>query len=157
LALTRQHLPTTTSPRRRWWELGRAHAVVAATLSAILIFPVLGVQAAAAADPLVFALIEVSKTATPAAPTALIPGENVTFDIEVSCSSTQTDCVNMKLTDAMPAPLALVAVSASPAYTSQITGNQFVLTFTNPLDVGGIGLRSDPGDSRCSAGRRCEL
>ena len=97
---------------------------------------------AANADDLVFALIEIDKSATPAPPDAAIPGEEVTFNIDVSCSSTQTDCINMKLTDAMPAPLQIVSVSNSPSYSQVITGNSFVLTFTTPLAEGGIGLEA---------------
>ncbi|MDP3209280.1 MAG: hypothetical protein Q8M65_09030, partial [Rhodoglobus sp.] len=124
---------------RKWWQLGKAHAVVATVVAAALLVPTTGAMQAAA-DDLVFALIEVSKTATPAAPDAMIPGEQVTFDIEVSCSSTQTDCISMKVTDAMPVPLTLVSVSPATNYTVAITGNSFVATFTTPLDEGGVGL-----------------
>ena len=125
--------------RKKWWQWGKGHAAVATAVAVALIVPTSGVVAAAA-DDLVFALIEVSKTATPAPPDALIPGEQVTFDIEVSCSSTQTDCISMKVTDAMPAPLTLVSVSPSTRYTVATTGNSFVATFTTPLDEGGVGL-----------------
>jgi hypothetical protein len=114
-------------------------AAVAAAVTAALLVPTTGALPAAAAD-LVFALIEVSKTATPAAPDALIPGEQVAFDIEVSCSSTQTDCISMQVSDAMPAPLTLVSVSPSTRYTVVTTGDSFVATFTTPLDEGGVGL-----------------
>ncbi|MEQ1735907.1 MAG: hypothetical protein ABL886_05850, partial [Rhodoglobus sp.] len=124
---------------RKWWQWGKAHAVVATAVAVALVVPTSGAMPAAAAD-LVFALIEVSKTATPAAPDALIPGEQVIFDIEVSCSSTQTDCISMKITDAMPVPLTLVSVSTATNYTVATTGNSFVATFTTPLDEGGIGL-----------------
>ena len=128
-----------TEARTKWWQWGKARAAVATAVVVALIVPTSGVVSASAAD-LVFALIEVSKTATPAPPDALIPGEQVTFDIEVSCSSTQTDCISMKVTDAMPAPLTLVSVSPSTRYTVATTGNSFVATFTTPLDEGGVGL-----------------
>ncbi|MGV8970097.1 MAG: DUF5979 domain-containing protein [Microbacteriaceae bacterium] len=118
-------------------------AILASLLTATLIFPLVPAQQADAAEPLVFALIEIAKDADPAAATrAVLPGENVQFDIEVSCSSTQTDCVGMKMQDAMPAPLELVTVSNSLDYTQVVTGNAFELTFRQPLDIGGIGLKS---------------
>jgi len=135
----------TQAPRsggRKWWQWGKAHAVVATAVAVALVVPTSGAMSASA-DDLVFALIEVAKTATPAAPDALIPGEQVTFDIEVSCSSTQTDCISMKVTDALPPPLTLVSVSSSPVvpgYTVVTTGNSFVATFNKPLAEGGIGL-----------------
>ena len=134
---------------RKWWQWGKAHAVVATAVAVALVVPTTG-AVQAAADDLVFALIEVSKTANPAAPDALIPGEQVIFDIEVSCSSTQTDCISMKITDAMPVPLTLVSVSPGINYTVAVTGNSFVATFTTPLDEGGVGLpgrraRDHPG------------
>ena len=118
-----------------------AFAAVAATIAATLGMTVVSPMVAVAAD-LVFALIELDKSASPLPPDAAIPGEQVTFSIDVSCSSTQTDCISMKLTDAMPAPLQLVSVSPSLLYTTAITGNQFVLTFTTPLAEGGIGLEA---------------
>jgi hypothetical protein len=118
-------------------------AALATLLATTLIMPLVPAQQADAAEPLVFALIEIAKDADPAATTrALTPGENVEFNIDVSCSSTQTDCVSMKLQDAMPEPLELISVSNSPYYTQSITGNAFELTFTTPLDEGGIGLQS---------------
>ena len=129
----------TGSTQRKWWQWGKPHAAIATAVAVSLLVPTTGALPAAA-DDLVFALIEVSKTASPAAPDALIPGEQVTFDIEVSCSSTQTDCISMAVTDAMPAPLTLVSVSPSTRYTVVTTGNSFVATFTTPLDEGGVGL-----------------
>lgn len=129
----------TGSTKRKWWQWGKPHAAIATAVAVSLLVPTTGALPAAA-DDLVFALIEVSKTASPAAPDALIPGEQVTFDIEVSCSSTQTDCISMAVTDAMPAPLTLVSVSPSTRYTVVTTGNSFVATFTTPLDEGGVGL-----------------
>lgn len=126
--------------RGKWWQWGKGHAAVATAVVAALLVPTTGSLSASAAD-LQPVLIEISKTATPAAPQALIPGEQVVFDIEVSCSSTDTDCVGMKVTDPMPTPLTLVSVSPSLSYTVVQTGNSFVASFTDVLDEG-VGLRA---------------
>ena len=106
--------------RGKWWQWGKGHAAVATAVVAALLVPTTGSLSASAAD-LQPVLIEISKTATPAAPQALIPGEQVVFDIEVSCSSTDTDCVGMKVTDPLPTPLTLVSVSPSLSYDVVIT------------------------------------
>jgi len=136
----------------------RLHAVkanltvaLAALLASTLLLPLVPAQQAQANEPLVFALIEIAKDANPnAAVRALLPGENVEFTIEVSCSSTQTDCVNMKLQDTMPAPLELISVSSATTFYDQTSfnppgnPNSFELTFNQPVDagVGSRGLRS---------------
>ena len=151
-------IPMAQTSRRRTNGSRRLLAVKAAFMGALatllattLVLPLAPPQQAQANEPLVFALIEIAKDANPdASVRALLPGENVEFTIDVSCSSTQTDCVNMKLQDTMPAPLELISVSFANTFYDQTSfnppanPNSFELTFNQPVDegVGSRGLQS---------------
>jgi len=107
-------------------------------------FVVAAPAAAADAEP---AYVTLVKTATPAAPTALEPGDAVTFGFSINCSSDVSDCVGLQVTDAIPEPLELqnASISSSSGVGSaegsfEIVGNEFVLTFTNDLGGDRIGL-----------------
>ncbi len=117
----------------------RARALIAGGVALILISPFLSVVPAQAAT-LVPVVIDLSKTRS--APTDGIAGanESVTFDFTITCSSTQSDCVNLVLTDSFPAPLVYDSVNTNSNYTIGSAANGFTLTFTNPLDEGGVGL-----------------
>ena len=113
-----------------WRGLG-VRSVIAAALSMLMVVPVTGLPAAYAAD-LEPVLIELSKEAvlTPA-DHALIPGEHVDYSITVTCSSTITDCINMKVTDSFPEPLVFNQVTtASADYSVGTAPNGFVLNFS---------------------------
>jgi fimbrial isopeptide formation D2 family protein len=116
-------------------------SVIAAALSMLMVIPVTGLPSAFAAD-LEPVLIELSKEAVLIpANHALIPGEQVDYSITVTCSSTITDCINMKVTDSFPEPLVFNQVSASADYTIGSAPNGFALTFSQVLDEGGVGLK----------------
>lgn len=116
----------------------RARALVAAGVALILVSPFLTVVPAYAA--LVPVVIDLSKTTS--APVDGVAGanESVTFDFTITCSSTQSDCVNLVLTDSFPDPLIFDSVNTNSNYTIAAAPNGFALTFTNPLDEGGVGL-----------------
>lgn len=134
-------MPTRRSPQPRFARALSWRAIAASVVSAVLVVtPVAGLPLALAADPLEPVLIELSKEAVPVPPDAAIPGETVSYSFTVTCSSTQTDCVNMVLTDSFPEPLEFVSVSASTNFTIGAAPNGFALTFTNALDEGGVGL-----------------
>jgi len=135
---------TPSSSRRgtlTWRGLG-VRSVIAAALSMLMVVPVTGLPSAYAAD-LEPVLIELSKEAvlTPA-DHALIPGEQVNYSITATCSSTVTDCINMKVTDSFPEPLVFNQVTtASSDYTVGTAPNGFVINFSQVLDEGGVGLQ----------------
>lgn len=92
------------------------------------------------AEPAYVALVQ---TATPAPPTAVGPGDLVTFTFTINCSSDVAACVDLKVADTLPDPLVLenVSMSGSGAQgTFTTTANSFLLTFTNDLGGGAIGL-----------------
>lgn len=95
---------------------------------------------AAEAEPAYVVLVQ---TATPAPPTAVSPGNLVTFTYTINCSSDVAACVDLTVSDTLPAPLVLenVSMSSSSAEGNFVTtANSFVLTFTNDLGGGQIGL-----------------
>lgn len=119
---------------------------VAAGLAALLGVTVVAVVTAYAADadP---AFVTLLKAASPAPPDALGPGDTVVFNFTVNCSSDVSDCVGLQITDELPAPLVLrnVSISGGGAPVGAegsfaTTENSFVLTFTNALDGGKVGL-----------------
>jgi hypothetical protein len=131
---------TTSKTRAGVFEaVKRARATVAAGVALILVSPFLSVVPAQAAT-LVPVVVDLSKTTSAPVVGTAVAGETVTFDYTVTCSSTQTDCVNLTLTDSFPAPLVFDSVNTNSNYSIASTTNGFVLNFTNPLDEGGVGL-----------------
>lgn len=136
---------TPSAPSRRgtltWRGLG-VRSVIAAALSMLMVVPVTGLPSAFAAD-LEPVLIELSKEVVlDPAGHALIPGEQVNYSITATCSSTVTDCINMKVTDSFPEPLVFNQVTtASSDYTVGTAPNGFVINFSQVLDEGGVGLK----------------
>jgi large repetitive protein len=120
----------------------RSRAAIAGGVALILISPLISVISSAGAADLVPVVIDLAKVVN----TTLHPGATygagdvVTYDLTVTCSSTQTDCVNMVLTDSLPAPIEFTNVTTNAKYTIGAASNGFELTFTSPLDEGGVGL-----------------
>ncbi|CAN5559823.1 hypothetical protein BH10ACT7_BH10ACT7_13640 [soil metagenome] len=128
----------------------RLFAGVSAAVVAFLALSVLSPLSAVADDydPLAHVLVQLQKTVTPETVSPATPNGRVTYSIGVNCSDLETDCINLRIEDALPAPLVLqsVAMTENPgapdAPTSDIviTGNSFVATFTNNLGGGNQGL-----------------
>jgi large repetitive protein len=120
----------------------RSRTMVAAGVSLILLSPIISVVPSAVAADLVPVVIDLAKvvntTDHPAATYGA--GDVVTYDLTVTCSSTQTDCVDMVLTDSLPDPLVFTNVTTNSKYSIGPATNGFELTFTTPLDEGGVGL-----------------
>ena len=117
----------------------RARALVAAGVALILVSPFFAVVPAMA-DDLVPVVIDLAKTTSAPIDGTAGANESVNFDFTITCSSTQSDCVNLTLTDSFPAPLVFDSVNTNSSYTIGTAANGFTLTFTNPLDEGGVGL-----------------
>ena len=118
----------------------RARALVAAGVALILVSPFLSVVPSAAAADLVPVVIDLSKTTSAPIDGTAGANESVSFDFTITCSSTQSDCVNLVLTDSFPEPLVFDSVNTNSNYSIGTAPNGFTLTFTNPLDEGGVGL-----------------
>jgi len=120
-------------------ERKRARAMAASGIALILVSPFLTVVPAAAAA-LVPVVIDLAKVTTAPIDGTAGANETVTFEFTITCSSTQSDCVNLALIDSFPAPLVFDSVSPNASYTSAPAPNGFELNFINPLDEGGLGL-----------------
>lgn len=122
--------------------MGRARlrAAVAVGVAAALLSPLFVAVPSASAAELVPVVIDLSKTVDVSTPSPRSAGDNVTYNFTITCSSTQTDCVNLQLTDSFPAPLTFSSVAPNPKYVVSAAPNGFVLTFQSALDEGGIGL-----------------
>lgn len=97
---------------------------------------------AVAADPDP-AYVSFVKSASPAPPTAVGPGETVTFTFSINCSSDVAGCVDLQVTDELPDPFVLENVSMSSSSAEgdfETTDDSFTLTFTNDLGGGEQGL-----------------
>lgn len=136
----RRRLRARTSARRS------TPAAIAAGIAALLVATVVAPLPAAAADAQP-AYVTLVKTATPAPPTALAPGDLVTFNYSINCSSDVADCVDLRVTDVLPAPLLLesATIASSSGGTAatgafETTADSFELTFTSDLGGGQIGL-----------------
>ncbi|HEY4269279.1 MAG TPA: DUF5979 domain-containing protein [Galbitalea sp.] len=116
-------------------------AFVAAAASIIVIASV-ATPAVAFADGGDVPTIHLSKTVSPAPPTALHPGDTATYTLNVECSSLDSQCDGFAVTDTIPAPLVLGAVSSPSGIKSTVakSGNTFTVTFTQPLEDGSTGL-----------------
>ena len=118
----------------------RARALVAAGVALILVSPFISVVPGAAAADLVPVVIDLSKTTSAPTDGTAVANESVYYDFTITCSSTQSDCVNLVLTDSFPEPIVFDSVNTNSNYTIGAAPNGFTLTFTNPLDEGGVGL-----------------
>jgi large repetitive protein len=118
----------------------RARALVAAGVALILVSPFISVVPGAAAADLVPVVIDLSKTTSAPTDGTAVANESVSYDFTITCSSTQSDCVNLVLTDSFPEPIVFDSVNTNSNYTIGSAPNGFTLTFTNPLDEGGVGL-----------------
>jgi hypothetical protein len=88
-------------------------------------------------------VISLEKTASPTpAQGSLNPGDTATYTFNVECSSLTTQCDNFAVTDTIPAPLVLGAVSSPVGIHSTISksGNTFTVNFIQPLEDGQNGL-----------------
>lgn len=104
---------------------------------------VVATPATASADEPGEVFVELVQTVTPVPPTAVRPDEIVTFRFTINCNSTEAPCVDLQVSDTLPDPLVLenVSISASGAQASfTTTADSFVLTFTDDLGGGQIGL-----------------
>jgi hypothetical protein len=125
--------------------------VVAAALTGFVALSVLSPVAAVAdeEDPLLAPVrVELRQDVSPEIPDAVEPGELVTYIMGVACSSLETDCIDLQVTDTLPDPLVLQSVTVAsgsgapdaPTATSTITGNAFTVTLTSDLGGGNVGM-----------------
>lgn len=94
-----------------------------------------------AADPLPEVQVGLAKDASVA---TAGPNDNFTYDFQVTCSATEGACVDLVISDQIPAPFELVGVDdtsggAADAADADITlvGNTFTVTFTDDLQDDG--------------------
>ena len=117
---------------RRWTALP---AVLVLVLGLVLA----GAVPAAAADPT--ASMSIQKAASD---TKVIPGQNFTYTIQFQCTAgTVNGCVNAKVVDPMPSYLTITGpptVTGTSHYTNGSSSTQVVLTFTDDLGNGQVGL-----------------
>jgi large repetitive protein len=126
-------------------EPRRSRSMIAAGVALVLLSPLVSAMPSATAADLVPVVIDLAKVVNTAEHPAATygAGDVVTYDYTVTCSSTQSDCVNLVLTDPMPEPLEYTQVTTNDAkYSIALTpdNNGFVLTFVGGLDEGGVGL-----------------
>lgn len=137
-----------TSRLRRRGRLLPSIAVVAIVT---LFAPFIAFQSATAAegDPDEPVLVQFSKVAIPPAALAAVePAGTVTYQFTINCSSLETDCLDLTLTDVVPAPLVLQSVSTAqsiPPIQTQITGNAFTVRIIDDLGGGLVGLQAGTG------------
>ncbi len=94
---------------------------VAVVALVTLFAPFIAFQPAVAAegDPDEPVLVQFEKDAIPPASLASVgPAETVTYQFTINCSSLTTDCLDLALTDTIPAPLVLQSVSTAQSMTS---------------------------------------
>jgi hypothetical protein len=126
---------------RRESTARRIRGIVAGVASLLLLSSVLAPAALADGPPEV-PVIHLDESVSPAPPTALHPGDVATFTFNVECSSLTTECDNFAVTDTIPAPLVLGAVSSPGGVHSTIStsGNTFTVNIIQPLEDGQNGL-----------------
>ena len=117
----------------------KLRVLVAAAASLFLIASVVTPTVAFASAP---PQISLAKTVAPAPPTALHPGDTATYSFNVECSSLDSQCDGFSVTDTIPAPLVLGAVSSPSGIKSTTvkSGNTFTVNFIQPLEDGNAGL-----------------
>lgn len=137
-----------TSRRRR---RGRLLPSIAVAAIVTLFAPFVAFQPAAAepGDPDEPVLVQFEKDAIPPASLAAVePAGTVTYQFTVNCSSLETDCLDLTLTDVVPAPLVLQSVTTAqsiPPIQTQITGNAFTVRIIDDLGGGLVGLQAGTG------------
>lgn len=139
---------TFSSSRRGRGRLLPSLAVIAIVT---LFAPFIAFQSATAAegDPDEPVLVQFEKTAIPPAALAAVgPAGTLTYQFTINCSSLETDCLNLALTDVIPAPLVLQSVSTAqsiPPVQTVITGNGFTVRVVDDLGGGLVGLQAGTG------------
>ena len=123
---------------------------VAALALVTLFTPFIAFQPAVAAegDPDEPVLIQFEKDAIPAAPTAVAAGGTITYQFTINCSSLETDCLDLTLSDTIPAPLVLQSVTMAtqnPPIDIQISGNDFAVEVIDDLGGGFTGMQAGTG------------
>ncbi|MER3389308.1 MAG: DUF5979 domain-containing protein [Microcella sp.] len=111
-------------------------------------FATLPSAVAAEGDPDEPVLIQFEKDAIPAAPTTVGPGQTVTYQFTINCSSLETDCLDLTLADSVPSPLVLQSVTMAtqnPPIDVQITGNDFTVEVIDDLGGGFTGMQAGTG------------
>jgi len=121
---------------------------VAVVAVVTLFAPFIAFQPAVAdeGDPDEPVLVQFEKDAIPPASLAAVgPAETVTYQFTIACSSLVTDCLDVTLTDTIPAPLILQSVTTAqsiPPIESVITGNDFTVRVVDDLGGGLEGLQA---------------
>ncbi|MDX2025098.1 MAG: DUF5979 domain-containing protein [Microcella sp.] len=116
-----------------------------------LFAPFVAFQSATAAegDPDEPVLVQFNKVAIPPASLAAVgPAETVTYQFTINCSSLETDCLDLTLTDGVPEPLVLQSVTTAqsiPPIQTSITGNAFTVRIVDDLGGGLVGLQAGTG------------
>lgn len=116
-----------------------------------LFAPFVAFQPAVAAegDPDEPVLVQFEKDAIPAAADAAVaPGGTVTYQFTINCSSLETDCLDLTLSDVVPEPLELQTVTTAqtiPPIDVEITGNTFAVRVVDDLGGGLVGLQAGTG------------
>ncbi len=132
-----------------WGARRRGMLAVAAVVTAVLGVGVLSpVPAFAADDPALAPVrVELRQDVSPQIPDTAGPGELVTYTMGVACSSLETDCIDLTVTDTIPEPLVLQSVTVvasgdpdAPTATATMVGNGFTVTLTSDLGGGMVGL-----------------
>lgn len=136
-----------SSHRRRSKRFLPGVAVVALVT---LFSPFIAFQPAVAdeGDPDEPVLIQFEKDAIPSAPTSVGPGQTVTYQFTINCSSLETDCLDLTLADSVPAPLVLQSVTMAtqnPPIDIQLSGNDFTVEVIDDLGGGSTGMQAGTG------------
>jgi hypothetical protein len=119
----------------------RTGGVIAAALAFVLVAPFVSAVPAVLAADLLPVVIDLSKTTeAPIGGAAAAAADGVQFEFTITCVSNLADCVNLTLTDSFPEPLIFGAVTPNVDFTVSAAPNGFTVTFTQPLDEGGVGL-----------------
>ncbi|MEN9621391.1 MAG: hypothetical protein RL499_1584, partial [Actinomycetota bacterium] len=130
---------------------GRPFSSVAIVAIVTLFAPFIAFQGATAAegDPDEPVLVQFNKDAIPpAALAAVAPAGTVTYQFTINCSSLETDCLDLTLTDVVPDPLILQSVTTAqsiPPISTTIVGNEFTVRIVDDLGGGLVGLQAGAG------------
>lgn len=132
-------------------DSGRRRRTTVAALAALVgLIGTLAIGAPAAADeddPLAPVTVDLSKTVS----TAVVePGQTITYSFAVNCASTLADCVDLAISDVIPAPFVLGTVALSTAgpesglatVETDTANNSFTVHFADDLGEGRTGLQA---------------